>query len=145
MRNSIIQIHDRFGCGSEHIHRSCNSEGWARGSSSLRWWLQSTLARPTIIDQDVFERDYKNKTGIMYEAPVPGDIGHIDLWNKGDTGSGYYVASKIWFGKLNKEANEKYNHQAIYFDVVGSSRDTYSSERIILDSKAICRRNTCQL
>ncbi len=76
------------------------SEGWARGSSSLRWWLQSTFGRPSIIDQDIFEKDYINKTGIMYEAPVPGDIGHIDLWNKGDTGSGYYVASKIWFWEI---------------------------------------------
>jgi hypothetical protein len=62
--------------------------------------LQKELGQPVILNQSEFEKNYMNKTGIIYEAPVPGDIGHIDLWNKGDTGSGYYLASKIWFWEI---------------------------------------------
>lgn len=29
--------------------------------------------------------------------PPAGGIGHIDLWNKGNTGSGYYGATEVWF------------------------------------------------
>ena len=36
----------------------------------------------------------------MFELAAPGGISHIDLWNKGDTGSGFYQAEKIWFWEI---------------------------------------------
>ena len=73
------------------------SDGYARSSKGLADWTWQNFGRPKIMSQDVFERDYKNSTGLMYIAPPPGGIGHIDLFNAGTTGSGYYLGSEIWF------------------------------------------------
>lgn len=73
------------------------SDGYARSSKGLADWTWQNFGRPKIMSQDAFERDYKNSTGLMYIAPPPGGVGHIDLFNAGTTGSGYYLGSEIWF------------------------------------------------
>ncbi len=76
------------------------SEGYPRSSKGLADWLWREYGKPTIISQSTFESDYWNKTGIIYIAPPVGGIGHIDLFNKGTTGSGYYLGSEIWFWNI---------------------------------------------
>ena len=73
------------------------SDGYPRSSKGLADWTWQNFGKPKIMSQDVFERDYKNSTGLMYIAPPPGGVGHIDLFNAGFTGSGYYLGSEIWF------------------------------------------------
>ena len=76
------------------------SEGYPRGSKSLADWLWKEYGRPAIVSQSTFESKYWDQTGIIYIAPPEGGIGHIDLFNKGNTGSGYYLGSEIWFWKI---------------------------------------------
>jgi hypothetical protein len=73
------------------------SEGYPRSSKGLADWLWQNYGKPEIVSQEYFDANYQNKTGIIYLAPPTGGIGHIDLWNKGQTGSGYYLATKVWF------------------------------------------------
>lgn len=73
------------------------SEGWARSSKGLADWLWKEVGPPLQISQAEFDLNYGNKQGIIYLAPPSGGIGHIDLWNNGFTGSGYYEATEVWF------------------------------------------------
>lgn len=84
---------------------SKTSEGWASGSKSLAWWLWGQLGKPVGgvngLSQAEFNNNYGDKTGIIYEFPFPGQsTGHIDLYNKGEGGSGYYSAPAIWFWEI---------------------------------------------
>jgi RHS repeat-associated protein len=76
------------------------SEGYPRSSKGLADWLWKEYGKPEIISQPDFQSKHWNKTGIMYIAPPVGGIGHIDLFNKGATGSGYYAGSEIWFWNI---------------------------------------------
>ncbi len=73
------------------------SDGYARSSKGLADWTWQNFGKPKIMSQDAFEKNYSNSTGLMYIAPPPGGVGHIDLFNAGSTGSGYYLGSEIWF------------------------------------------------
>ena len=73
------------------------SDGYPRSSKGLADWTWQNFGKPKIMSQGAFERDYKNSTGLMYIAPSTGGVGHIDLFNAGTTGSGYYLGSQIWF------------------------------------------------
>ncbi|HYH15750.1 MAG TPA: T6SS effector amidase Tae4 family protein [Flavisolibacter sp.] len=73
------------------------SEGYPRSAQQLADWLYHKYKRPVIMNQADFNKNYSNKTGIIFEDPYPGSGPHIDLWNKGKTGSGYHSAAKIWF------------------------------------------------
>ncbi|MCL9806898.1 T6SS effector amidase Tae4 family protein [Flavobacterium amniphilum] len=73
------------------------SEGYPRSSKGLADWTWQNFGKPKIMSQEAFERDYMDSTGIIYIVPPPGGIGHIDLFNAGATGSGYYLGSEIWF------------------------------------------------
>jgi|GEM_PF-4687429 len=77
------------------------SEGYPRGAKSLADWLWKEFGSPTIVSQSTFESDYWDQTGIIYIAPPQGGVGHIDLFNEGTTGSGYYLGSEIWFWHIN--------------------------------------------
>jgi hypothetical protein len=37
-----------------------------------------------------------HRTGIFYQN-TPGGTNHIDLWNKGKSGSGIYMSEDVWF------------------------------------------------
>lgn len=74
------------------------SEGWARSSKGLADWLWQEYGPPTILSQEEFQKQHWGKdTGIIYLAPPEGGTGHIDLFDRGATGSGYYEASEVWF------------------------------------------------
>lgn len=73
------------------------SDGYARSSKGLADWTWQNFGKPKIMSQEAFEKNYSNSTGLMYIAPPPGGVGHIDLFNAGSTGSGYYLGSEIWF------------------------------------------------
>jgi hypothetical protein len=73
------------------------SDGYARSSKNLADWTWQNFGKPKIMSQDAFEKNYSNSKGLMYIAPPPGGVGHIDLFNAGSTGSGYYLGSEIWF------------------------------------------------
>jgi hypothetical protein len=73
------------------------SDGYPRSSKGLADWTWQNFGKPKIMSQDAFEENYSNSTGLMYIAPPPGGVGHIDLFNAGSTGSGYYLGSEIWF------------------------------------------------
>lgn len=90
------------------------SHGHARGAESLANWLwkKQQLGPPTIYTKGAADRiGLLNKTGIIffkdfYQQPndaqgrPTGD--HIDLWNRGRTGSGDYFhrAKAVWFWEL---------------------------------------------
>ncbi len=76
------------------------SEGYPRGAKSLADWLWMEFGKPIIVSQEAFESKYWNQNGIIYIVPPRGGIGHIDLFNKGNTGSGYYLGSGIWFWEI---------------------------------------------
>ncbi len=76
------------------------SEGWPRSSKGLADWLWNEVRPPLRMSQQDFEANYKNSTGLIYLAPPTGGIGHIDLYNAGQTGSGYYLASEVWFWEI---------------------------------------------
>jgi hypothetical protein len=76
------------------------SEGYPRGAKSLADWLWKVFGKPSIVSQTSFEEKYWNKTGIIYIVPPSGFAPHIDLFNQGTTGSGYYLGTEIWFWKI---------------------------------------------
>jgi hypothetical protein len=77
------------------------SEGWPRSSKGLADWLWNEVRPPIRMSQQQFEANYADRTGLIYLAPPEGGIGHIDLYNKGQTGSGYYSASEVWFWPID--------------------------------------------
>jgi len=82
---------------SSYPRSNVTSEGYPRSTKGLADWLWQEYGRPTIMSQSSFESNYWINTGIIYIAPPYGGIGHIDLFNKGTIGSGYYLGSEIWF------------------------------------------------
>jgi RHS repeat-associated protein len=73
------------------------SEGYARSAKGLADWLWNSYEAPVRVTQANFESRYGNSTGIIYLSPPQGGIPHIDLYNGGATGSGYYLANEVWF------------------------------------------------
>jgi hypothetical protein len=73
------------------------TDGYPRGSKSLADWIWKEFGRPLILTQADFKSAYWSQTGIIYISPYSGGIGHIDLFNSGTTGSGYYLGEEIWF------------------------------------------------
>ncbi len=73
------------------------SEGYPRWSKGLAWWIGKKYGPPLKMSQEVFKQKYWNNQGVIYLDPPPGGIGHIDLFNHGTTGSGYYLAKEVWF------------------------------------------------
>lgn len=63
----------------------------------LKYYLSQNYKNFIVVSQPEFEKKYWNQAGIIYIVPPPGGIGHIDLFNKGITGSGYYLGIQIWF------------------------------------------------
>jgi hypothetical protein len=53
-----------------------------------------------MMSQQKFQDNYWSMKGIIYLEPPAGGIGHIDLFNRGITGSGYYKADQVWFWPL---------------------------------------------
>ena len=78
------------------------SEGYPRGAKSLADWLWREFGRPTIVSVADFQKNYKDKTGIVFEYANSGSVSHIDIWNKGKTGSGFYNVGykEIWFWSI---------------------------------------------
>ena len=77
------------------------SEGYPRGARSLADWIWTNYGKPEIMSQINFEKQHMNSTGIIfinqndtYHSP------HIDLFKQGQTGSGYYQGSEIWFWQV---------------------------------------------
>lgn len=84
----------------QEINRT--TDGYARSAKNLADWMWTTYGKPEILTQEEFHKKHLNSTGIIYEAPLgPGYAPHIDLWNQGSTGSGYYESPQIWFWKIN--------------------------------------------
>ncbi len=82
---------------SSYPEANKTSEGYPRSSYGLANWTWKQFGAPFIMDQSSFEKNYGNRTGLIYLMPPEGGIGHIDLYNKGNTGSGYYYATEVWF------------------------------------------------
>jgi RHS repeat-associated protein len=70
---------------------------WALTANRLKYFISQYNKNFKKISQTEFESKYWNQTGIIYIVPPPGGVGHIDLFNQGKTGSGYYLGSEIWF------------------------------------------------
>jgi len=79
------------------------SEGYPRGAKSLADWIWQNYGSPTIVSVTDFQNNYSNQTGIMFEYASPGNTSHIDLWNAGVAGSGFYTVGyrEIWFWPIN--------------------------------------------
>lgn len=80
---------------STYPEKNKTSEGYPRSAQNLADWLWKNFKPPVIVDQVTFEEEYQNSTGIMYQVGR-----HIDLWNKGKTGSGYYLTDQVWFWEI---------------------------------------------
>jgi len=77
------------------------TEGYPRGAKSLADWIWMNYGRPTIVSQSDFQKNYWNQTGIIFiNQTDPRYSPHIDLFNKGETGSGYYRGTEIWFWNI---------------------------------------------
>ena len=85
---------------SSYPQENTTKEGYPRYSKGLADWLERMYGMPKKIPQATFQSEYWNQRGIIYIAPPPNGIGHIDLFNAGQTGSGYYRGSEIWFWNL---------------------------------------------
>jgi RHS repeat-associated protein len=77
-----------------------DNQKWALTANRLKYYLSQNFKGVEKMTQAKFEEEYWDKTGIIYLKPPPGGVGHIDLFNKGETGSGYYEASQIWFWEI---------------------------------------------
>ena len=80
------------------------SEGYPRGAKSLADWLWQMYGEPVRVSPNDFEKNILNNSqGIFYQYPGSDNssVGHIDLFNYGEMGSGYYYGySEIWFWKI---------------------------------------------
>ena len=72
---------------------------WALTANRLKYYISQNNGNYVKMSQSNFESSkYWNQTGIIYIAPPPGGVGHIDIFEgNGKTGSGYYLGSEIWF------------------------------------------------
>jgi Type VI secretion system (T6SS), amidase effector protein 4 len=77
-----------------------DNKRWALTANRLKYFLSQQIKPTEILTQAKFEEKYWDKTGIIFIVPPKGGIGHIDLFNKGVTGSGYYTGDKIWFWEI---------------------------------------------
>ncbi|MBK8712289.1 MAG: hypothetical protein IPL97_10525 [Niastella sp.] len=75
------------------------SDGYARSSKGLADWTWQNFGKPKIMSVETFQKNYSGQTGLIFENANPGYTSHIDLWNAGATGSGFYTVSykEIWF------------------------------------------------
>ena len=98
---------------ADYPKKNQTSEGYPRSSQGLADWLWHEVGPPLRMSQEDFEKNYGDRTGLIYQAPIPGEVGHIDLYNKSKhtTGSGYFKASEIWFWPIEttpkKPTNKK--------------------------------------
>lgn len=91
------------------------AHGHARGAESLANWLwKHHLGRPTILAGNAEERrQLMNKKGLIFFKDCFQQLGeslgnrtgdHIDIWNRGVTGSRYddplYRSRAVWFWEL---------------------------------------------
>jgi hypothetical protein len=70
---------------SSYPSGNLTSDGYPRSADNLANWLWRNYGSPKIMSSSTFETKYTNSTGIVY---IEGK--HIDLWNQGQTGSGFY-------------------------------------------------------
>jgi Type VI secretion system (T6SS), amidase effector protein 4 len=68
------------------------SDGYPRSANNLANWLWRNYGSPQIMSSSTFETKYTNSTGIIYIEGV-----HIDLWNNGKTGSGFYQGNVMFW------------------------------------------------
>ncbi|MFT3751174.1 MAG: T6SS effector amidase Tae4 family protein [Agriterribacter sp.] len=75
------------------------SDGYPRSSKGLADWTWQNFGKPKIMSVEAFQKNYSGQTGLIFENANPGYTSHIDLWNAGATGSGFYTVSykEIWF------------------------------------------------
>ncbi|MBT1689428.1 T6SS effector amidase Tae4 family protein [Dawidia soli] len=73
---------------------------WALTANRLKHYLKTNYPDYVVVTQAEFEKKYWNKTGIIFIQAAPGGIHHIDVFNKGKTGSGYYAGNYIWFWEI---------------------------------------------
>jgi RHS repeat-associated protein len=75
------------------------SDGYPRSSKNLADWTWQNFGMPKIMSVEDFQNNYSGQTGLIFENANPGYTSHIDLWNAGVTGSGFYTVSykEIWF------------------------------------------------
>jgi len=78
------------------------SEGYPRWSKGFAMWIEKNYEpSPMKMSQSEFNTKYFNTAkGIIYLEPPKGGTGHIDLINNGKTGSGYYLATQVWYWPL---------------------------------------------
>lgn len=82
---------------SSYDKKNQTTEGYPRWSKGFAKWIAKNYGPPIIMSQSDFEAAYSSGQGIIYLDPPQGGIGHIDLYYQGKTGSGYYLADKVWF------------------------------------------------
>ena len=92
----------RSGVSFDSYHDPTTSEGYARGAYSLANWIWKTFGAPKVYSNNYeFESSCIGKQGIIFEKKTSSEtLDHIDLWDGGTTGSGYYTASEIWFWEI---------------------------------------------
>lgn len=78
------------------------TEGYPRGAKSLADWLDRNFTpKPKkFATETEFQESYGHSTGILLIGKLPGGADHIDLYNDGKTGSGYYDGSSYWFWEI---------------------------------------------
>lgn len=81
------------------------TDGYPRSSQGLADWIWQNFGPPRRIPIEEFRNDYLGRTGLIFESPIVGSgvTPHIDLWNEGSTGSGFYVGGilEVWFWPIN--------------------------------------------
>ncbi len=74
-----------------------SSEGYPRGQKVRQIGYGKNLERPKIVPYHEFKNNYlQNTTGIFFMPMTP----HIDLFNKGTTGSGLFYSDDVWFWEI---------------------------------------------
>ena len=76
------------------------SEGYPRWARGLALWVSQHFGPPIILSEAEFQSTYWNCTGLIF-LDLPGNTDHIDLFNAGETGSGYYTPTEVWFWPID--------------------------------------------
>lgn len=76
------------------------SEGYPRWARGLALWVSQHFGPPIILSEAEFQNTYWNCTGLIF-LDLPGNTDHIDLFNAGETGSGYYTPTEVWFWPID--------------------------------------------
>lgn len=79
------------------------TDGYPRSAQGLADWIWQNFGPPTKIPIEDFQNDYSGQTGLIFEHNISGSTPHIDLWNEGSTGSGFFVGGidEVWFWPIN--------------------------------------------